>query len=64
MAGQEMIDVWIKGTLVTTVPKSSEPFVRKHYSGKPEERVLAITPHGYQSDPKKQDFVQKLNPKQ
>lgn len=64
MEEQPMIDVYIKGVLVTTVPKASEQSVRRHYSGKPEERLLSITPAGHQSDPQKlEKIVQKLNPK-
>lgn len=64
MNEQPEIDVYIKGVLVTTVPKASEPDIRRLYNGKPEERVLVIQPHGFQSDPEKlEKIVQKLNPK-
>lgn len=59
---QEEIEVWLNDRLVTVVPKAAEPWIRKEYYGKPEEKILIIKPRIPVSPEQLQSIVQKLQP--
>lgn len=60
---QEEIEVWLSDRLVTVVPKVAEPWIRKEYFGKPEEKILIIRPRVPPITPEQmQTLVQKIIP--
>lgn len=54
---QEEIEVWVGNRLVTVVPKAAEPWIRKEYFGKPEEKKLIIKSRVQVSEEEKQQMI-------